>query len=731
MAQVMTEAMIQIGEYRLSFSTQTGLLTSLRRGGGPEALHPEAGGPLPLAAALAYQPLDAEPQYRSHQIENGRLSIEIQLGPLCLTDQYAAANGFIERRMRVQNCTDHELQLTGLRIGLRGVAIDEPVDCRFEAPGNAYRPRLPLAEISSLPMPATIYPGHRPAVATSQAAPGADYVWGRALGDAPDIGHGLLCVHNSEQWWSFMTWYFSRVEAGKPWVSGDGTYAALGFDLFLSGWLAPGASLESGSQYLALVAGDLDAAYASYRGSLTRSGILPPIYGEADRAADWVGVYEVHPGQFGGFHGLRKELGRLQKMGIDTLYLLPIYKHRNKKGQPWDGNWESIGSPYAILDFEELEPSLGGPEAFRDMVATAHDLGMRVLVDLVLQGSGLEAPYVQQHPEWYERDEQGSMIHSHGWGDTWSFDWANPDYQRFVIDYALKMIKDFDIDGFRTDAPHGKEPNWDRSVPYHASVTNLGTVKLLETLRREMQALKPEATMLCELYGPLWVHSHETATDYHPFAMGYGLAEGKLTPWEFNEYLRDYWAVLPPGAGRIAFTETHDTRGGPAYAWRGSALSQALLGIFVMTGFIPMVWSGQEMPQIDFMQGLLMARRRNPVLRRGAHLFNAVTVDDLNHYRARGEDRPARWLYTHLRHDGENVVLGVASLYPEQVTFRLGLPLDELPIDPAKKYQLRDLISFEVWHEYGCEAWTGAELASFTLTPKMYTPYLFRIEEVE
>lgn len=727
---------VSLGDYLLSLDTQIGTLVGLQRGDGPPLLG-HGHGPAPLCADVAYRPLDAPPYYVAHTVEDNRLAVQIALGPLLLHDRFTLEDGgLIARRVAVENTSEEEVQLTGLRIGLAGVAIGDPAHCRFEAPGNAIRPRLPLAAAASLTPPPSGSPQRISGAQAEHFAPGAAHIWGRPFGDAPDIGPGLLIVHNAALGYSLLTWYVSSVEAARPWVSGDGTHAALGFDLWLAGWLAPGAKLEGGTQYLLACAGRYEEALAAYRACFERTGVLPPIYGRVDNATDWAGVYEVHPGPFGGFSGLRKALPNLAALGLDTLYLLPVYAHRNKRGLPWDENWWASGSPYAIHDFEQLEPSLGSEQDFADLIAAAHGLGMRVLMDLVLQGCSLEARYVQEHPDWFVRDERGQMVHSHGWNDTWSLDWANPAYQQYVTDYALRYVERFGVDGFRVDAPHGKEPNWDRRIPYHASRTNLGAASLLAELRRRLLAAKPSAALYCELFGPLWITSHDISNDYHPHAMAYALAEGRLTPAEFGEYLRDYWAILPQAADgtpspRICFTETHDTRSYPAYAWRGSRISQALLGILVMAGFVPMIWCGQEVGQEGFIGGLLRARRGSIVLRRGVRLFNAVAVDDLGHYRREWGRPPAEEVFALPIHDGETALLGLVSLCPEQVTYRLSLPLDALPLERSKTYRLRDLISGEVWDECGRTRWTGAELANLTLTPRMYQPYILHIEPSE
>lgn len=726
---------ITLSDYELIFDSESGLLIGLSRAGSPPVLG-HGDGPTPLGADLAWHPVEAEPGYESHHLEDQAVTVTIRLGSLTLHDHYTVQNDILARRLRVENTSAEEAQLTGIRMGLRGAAVGEADACLFEAPGNTIRPRLPLAFAASLPGRDSISnPDVNPASAPAEIAPGAEQIFGITLGHAPDFGPGLMVIHNPAARWSLLTWYYSEIEAAAPWVIGDGTVVTMGFDVQLAGWLAPGASLEGGTQYIALHRGDYQSALSLYREAVTEL-ITPTVYGHPNKAQDWVGIYEAHPGQFGGFEAMRAALPKIEYLGVDTIYLLPVMAHRNKVNRPWDGNWENVGSPYAMHDFESFEPSLGTETQFTTLVEGAHALGMRVLMDFVSQGCSLESHYVKDHPEWFARDEQGNMVHSHGWNDTWSFDWANPAFQAYMIDWATRFIEEYDIDGYRVDAPHGKEPNWDRDIPYHASQTNLGTSDLLDDLRRAIGEANPDARMLCELFGPMWLHNHDISYDYFPHAMVLQLFEGRLTPAEFGEYLKDYWAIMPRleadiPVPRVCFTETHDTRGRPAYALRGSAISQALLGILVMSGFTPMIWSGQEKGQEDFIRGLMLARRENKTLRRGKRLFNEVTIDDENHYRRSQGDDPAGSTFAVIRYDDNNVLFGLASLVPERITYRFGLPVEKLNLKPGARYQLRDLITYRVWEEYGTFDWTGEELASFYLTPQMYTPYIFRIEEIK
>ena len=698
----------------IGFSKANGALTLLRPEGSAQNWIGHGDPISALDACLGARWLGTEHAARfvAHAVERTadgvRLTVSTVLGPLRLHDVYTISGPLVERRVVVENAGDAEVQLNGVQLVVPWVCIGSPDECRFEAPGTAVRPRLPLAVAGRerLDRP----PGYI-------FAPAARARWGLAMEDSPDCTPGLMAVHRAVPGETFLCWYSGEIEAATPRVEGNSTAVSLIHEPILAGWLAPGQTLTGGSQFILLHQGSWEEALSTFRDHYERVGILPPLYGRPPAWVREAAIYEVHPGQFGGFRGLAEALPRLSEMGINTLYLMPIWSYDNRSGQIWDENWTGSGSPYAMRDFEQFAPTLGTGEDFHDLVDEAHRLGMRLLLDFVPQGCARDARYVTEHPEWFCRDEAGNLVSSHGWNDTYSFDWANPDYHEYMLDWSLRLLREYGFDGYRTDAPHGKEPNWDRHIPYHASATNLGVLRLLERLQAGIKDINPEAVLLCELFGPVFVKSHDMAYDYLPCVQTYQLVQQRLTPWEWGEWMRDHFAALPEDAVRVCFTETHDTRGfrPPAYGWRGSQLSRAGFAALVLAGFVPMIWSGQERGQEAFYRNLLRARRESAALLHGEALFNAVACQ-------------SEWVLSIVRRHENEVVWGVISLWPEKRTHSFEFPVGELGLDRQAHYRLHDLIGGRDWDEYGQMAWTGEELARCTLTPEPFEPCFWQVQ---
>ena len=89
-------------------------------------------------------------------------------------------------------------------------------------------------------------------------------------------------------------------------------------------------------------------------------------------------VYEVNIRQFspeGTFKGVEAQLPRLKDLGVDVLWLMPMYEIGTveRKG--------SLGSYYAISDYKKVNPEFGTMDDFQSLLDAAHALGFKVILD--------------------------------------------------------------------------------------------------------------------------------------------------------------------------------------------------------------------------------------------------------------------------------------------------------------------------------------------------------------
>lgn len=231
--------------------------------------------------------------------------------------------------------------------------------------------------------------------------------------------------------------------------------------------------------------------------------------------------YEVRVGSFadsngdgaGDLRGLRGKLDYLQWLGIGCVLVSPIFES------------PLLDDGYDISDFTSIRPDLGSLADFVALIDSAHALGIRVVLDLVLNHTSISHPWFRQS----QRDPDGPYGDFYVWRDapavyrdegpgnvepghaTWTYDAVRGQYywHRFaahepdlnfdhpaVQDAMLKVIRywmDLDVDGFRlTAAPYLYEREGTDSEGLDETHT------YLRRLRSEIDSLYPDGMLLAD-----------------------------------------------------------------------------------------------------------------------------------------------------------------------------------------------------------------------------------------
>ena len=194
-------------------------------------------------------------------------------------------------------------------------------------------------------------------------------------------------------------------------------------------------------------------------------------------------IYEVNTRQYtpqGTFNAFAKELPRLKNLGVDILWFMPIHpiSQKNRKG--------TLGSYYAVADYKGVNPEFGTTADFKALVDKAHALGMKVIIDWVPNHTGCDNPWVEQHPEYYARNDKGEMFGPYDWTDVYKLDYSNPATREAMTDALAYWLRDIGIDGFRCDVAF--------EVP----------VDYWNEARNALQLINPDLFMLAEAsFAPL------------------------------------------------------------------------------------------------------------------------------------------------------------------------------------------------------------------------------------
>ncbi|HVL97181.1 MAG TPA: maltose alpha-D-glucosyltransferase [Solirubrobacteraceae bacterium] len=231
--------------------------------------------------------------------------------------------------------------------------------------------------------------------------------------------------------------------------------------------------------------------------------------------------YEIHLRGFfdgnadgsGDFRGLTEKLDYLQWLGVDCIWLLPMYASPLRDGG------------YDISDYEHVHPDYGTIDDVREFLEASHQRGMRVIADLVMNHTSSDHMWFQEsrkgadnpYADWYvwsdtdERYQDARIIFTDTETSNWTWDpvrgayfwhrffshqpdlnYENPAVHDAMLD-SLRFWLDLGLDGFRLDA-----------VPYlyeeeGTNCENLpATHEFLKKVRATVDAEYPDRVLLAE-----------------------------------------------------------------------------------------------------------------------------------------------------------------------------------------------------------------------------------------
>ena len=344
-------------------------------------------------------------------------------------------------------------------------------------------------------------------------------------------------------------------------------------------------------------------------------------------------VYEMNVRQYtpeGTFAAAQQELPRLAELGVDILWLMPIYPIGV------DGRKGPLGSYYAVKNYCDVNPEFGTLADFDNFLAEAHRLGIRVVLDWVANHTSPDNVWVTERPaDWYERDAQGNTTFTADWSDTANLNYENHEVWHGMAG-AMRFWMERGIDGFRCDMAC--------EVP-------------LEFWQEAISGLRadyPNMYMLAEGEEPLLhtLSGFNSSYSWELHHMMNAIARGEQNIPELLAYLEKDAARHPAEAFRLMFTSNHDENSwaGTEFERMGEAAKLMAVLTFTLPGGQPLIYTGQEMgwnkrfeffqrdpipaweknEYFDFYKELIAIRHANPALAAGdkGGKFEVVSTDD-------------------------------------------------------------------------------------------------------
>ena len=360
-------------------------------------------------------------------------------------------------------------------------------------------------------------------------------------------------------------------------------------------------------------------------------------------------IYTIYPSIFspqGNLAGVTAQLGRLKRLGITDVWLMPI----TPIGQAVGGH-PSVGSPYAVHDYFAINPSYGTAGDLRTLVATAHKMGLKVILDEVLNHTAWDNALITQHPEYYVHSDgspnnPATIQQAFNFSDVAQLNYASPGLRTYMIHMLQFWITCYGVDGFRFDTaddPDGPK----RMIP----------ADFWQELGGQLRQTKPDVLLLgeCETpdlalkpfsldYG--W-QMYSTLKD----AFGGGDASQVRATWlrQLNDYpvgmkhmsIQDDWDTprdvntFGGAAGAQAAAVFHFTETGIPLVYNGMEIGNAAEGT---NPHAPIYWAGGNPRFPEFYRQAIALRRNSPALREGTMtwLANSVPSQVLTYERTGG-----------------------------------------------------------------------------------------------
>jgi len=295
-------------------------------------------------------------------------------------------------------------------------------------------------------------------------------------------------------------------------------------------------------------------------------------------------MYEVNFGaysQLQNIAGVTARLDSIKALGINVIWLMPTYPI---------GKLKSIGSPYCVQNYLQVNPNIGTLIDLRNLVAQAHAIGMSVILDWVGNDTSWDNPWITAHPDWYQQDGSGNIIYPPGttYTDVAALNYNNTSMRQAMISAMKYWVLEANIDGYRCDfADNIPDDFWSQAID------TLQTMKHKLVLLAEGSKTSHFASGFQMIYG--WNYFTALENVFNGSA-----AASSLYAVDLSDN-----SSVPAGDFMLRFTSNHDEEsdGNDALTvFNGQAGSMAA---FVLTAYesgVPLLYGGQEVgaPKTDY-----------------------------------------------------------------------------------------------------------------------------------
>ncbi|MBU0518112.1 hypothetical protein KJ564_04160, partial [bacterium] len=336
----------------------------------------------------------------------------------------------------------------------------------------------------------------------------------------------------------------------------------------------------------------IDLELEDTENNITNARTFAAVYADSvhpfslNESAGWVQdmiLYEIFPRSYSVDHQLSSitaDLERISDMGFTAIWLMPIYPGPTDHG-------------YEIVDYYGIEEDYGTPEDFLELVEMAHSWDIRIVLDLVINHSSIQHPFMQDalafgpfshYWDYYDRDGQGNYTYYYDWLSLPNLNYDNPEVWWEFINVSKYWVETYDVDGFRCDVAWGPQArNPDFWPVWHEA----------------LKEIKPEVFLLAEASSTDFTYfdyRFDAAMDWNLHHEGavnlQNMFPGPPNLTDLNTVITNYGFPYPQYHYPLRFMENHDEERYINLATADETKLAATL-LYTIPG-IPQIYSGQE-----------------------------------------------------------------------------------------------------------------------------------------
>lgn len=305
--------------------------------------------------------------------------------------------------------------------------------------------------------------------------------------------------------------------------------------------------------------------------------VYPPQYGKPFNGVPDsrdVTLYQVNTRSFskqGNFKGVTARLDSIKALGINVIYLMPIYPV---------GKLKANNSPYATKDYNAVGEEFGTLDDLRELVNGAHKRKMALMLDWVGNHTSWDNPWIA-NKSWYLQDSTGKIKYPETWRDVAQLNFKNNDMRLTMIQAMKAWVYKANIDGFRCDYADGPPADfWKQAID---------TLKSIKTHKLLFLAEGSKTT------------DFDAGFDYN---FGFKFYENLKKIYAHNRSVRSIDTVnvkdytnAKDGQGIVRYITNHDVNssdGTPLELFGGKKGSMAAFVVVAYMKGVPMIYDGQE-----------------------------------------------------------------------------------------------------------------------------------------